>query len=373
MIYLDNAATSFPKPPCLTEQISQCIRQYCGNPGRSGHVLSLKSGEKIYECRETIASFFGSSYPENVVFTLNTTYAINIAIKSLFKKNTHILISNMEHNSVFRPVHRLFNDGEAEYSFFNVMQPTLNIIEELERKIRYNTSMLIMTHSSNICGKVFPIKEIGLFCKKHNILFIVDAAQSAGSIDINITENNISALCAPGHKGLYGPQGVGFVLFGNSTPVHTVFEGGTGENSLALSTGTSLPESYEVGTLSTPLIAGLNASVKWVKSVAINNINLHECNLAMRLKDILTSLNKFVVYNTTQNNGIVLFSGKTVSTEQIYYLMNKHNICARNGLHCAPIAHKTIGTPADGAIRLSAGWFNSIKELDTVYKVLKNI
>ena len=372
MIYLDNAATTFPKPTCLSREISNCIQQYCGNPGRSGHILSLKAGEKIYECRETIASFFGSSNPENVVFTFNTTYAINIALKSLFQKGSHILISNMEHNSVYRPVHRLFKDNEAEYSFFNILQSTPQIIEELERKIRYNTTMLIMTHSSNICGAVFPIKEIGDFCKKHNVTFIVDAAQSAGNIDINIKNCNISALCVPGHKGLYGPQGIGFVLFGTN-PTFTVFEGGTGENSLSEHTGTTLPESYEVGTVSTPLIAGLDASIKWVKSIGIKNINEHERSLALRLADMLKGLNEFVVYDTPQNNGIVLFSGKTVSTEQIYYLLNRHNVCARNGLHCAPLAHRALGTPTDGAIRFSAGWFNSVKEFDSVYKVLKNI
>ncbi len=374
MIYLDNAATTFPKPPCVYNEIKKCITQYCGNPGRSGHTLSLKAAEKIYECRETLASFFGSSHPENVVFTFNTTYALNLAIKALYIKGTHVLISNMEHNSVFRPVHKLSEEGEINYSIFNVMQSDKDIIEELENRVRYNTKMLIMTHASNICGKVFPIEKIGAFCKKHSITFIVDAAQSAGICKINIEKFKIDALCVPGHKGLYGPQGIGFVVFGDTALRNTVIEGGNGTNSLSPNMGTELPEALEAGTLSTPLIAALNSSVKWISDFGIDNANNHEKRLAALLYDRLYSLPDSILYGPErQETGIVLYANASRSLQQIYYELNKNNICTRDGFHCAPLAHKTLGTPKNGAIRFSFSIFNTLKHVEETYRIIKTI
>ncbi|MBQ8836796.1 MAG: aminotransferase class V-fold PLP-dependent enzyme [Clostridia bacterium] len=374
MIYLDNAATTFPKPRCLTTEIEKCIKQYCGNPGRSGHILSLKSAEKIYQCRETLASFFGSSHPENVVFTLNTTYALNLAIKTLYIKNSHVLISNMEHNSVLRPIHSLQKAGELSYSVFDVMQETENIINELEKRRRCNTKTLIMTHASNICGKLFPIKEVGKFCRKHNITFIVDAAQSAGISNIKIEEFNIDALCVPAHKGLYGPQGLGFVIFGGKTPTRTLFEGGNGTNSLSPDMGTILPESFEAGTMATPLIAGLEASVKWLQSISVENINHHEKELARKLSERLKSLPGSQIYGPeSPETGILLFDNSNIPQHKLYSELCEKNICARNGFHCAPLAHKTLNTPSDGAIRFSLSCFNTSKDIDETYRIIKNI
>lgn len=374
MIYLDNAATTFPKPACLTAEISKCIKQYCGNPGRSGHVLSLKASEKIYECRETLAAFFGSSHPENVVFTLNTTYALNMAIKSLYKKNSHILISNMEHNSVFRPVYQLSELGEITYSVFNVMQSTENIIKELEQKVRHSTQMLVMTHASNICGKLFPIKEIGEFCTKHNIVFVVDAAQSAGIAEIKIEDFHIDALCAPAHKGLYGPQGLGFVIFGSKPPQRTLIEGGNGTNSLSPEMGNVLPEAFEAGTMATPLIAGLDASVKWLKNIGVSTINRHEKELSAKFAERLSSISGSMLYGPkAPETGIILYGNSKTSLHQLYSDLCDEGICARDGFHCAPLAHNTLCTSNEGAIRFSFGCFNTVKDVDEAYKIIKNI
>ncbi len=374
MIYLDNAATTFPKPKCMLEELNKCITQYCGNPGRSGHIMSVKAAEKIYECRETLASFLGSSSPENVVFTLNTTHALNTAIKSLYQEESHVLISNMEHNSVLRPIFELKKSNKIDFSVFNVFQSTENILFELERKRRTDTKMLIMTHASNICGAVFPIKEIGAFCKKHNICFIVDAAQSAGIEKIEIDKFGISALCAPAHKGLYGPQGLGFVIFGNKMPRRTIIQGGNGTNSLSPEMGVELPESFEAGTPPTPLIAALNASVNWVKNIGTERIREKECALAEKLRDHLYSIKDIRLYGPAPlKNGIVLFSHRKFESNIISRFLDSKNICARGGFHCAPLAHQTLSTPKDGAIRFSVGYFNTEKEIHETYKEIKTL
>ena len=214
MIYFDNAATTFPKPQCVSEEISRCIKKYCGNPGRSSHTLSLKSAEKIFETRSLLSEMFNCE-AENVVFTYNTTYALNIAIKSLLKFSTNVLISEIEHNSVLRPIEKLAHEKLCTYDIFSVKGSTEEILESIKSKITTNTSMLICTHSSNVGAITLPIKEIGALCKENNLTFIVDGAQSAGLHKIDLKEMNINALCIPAHKGLYGPQGVGAILYNN--------------------------------------------------------------------------------------------------------------------------------------------------------------
>jgi len=367
MIYLDNAATTFPKPLCVSKEIANCINNYCGNPGRSGHKMSVKAAEKLYECREEISSFFGCNKPENVVFTLNTTYALNLAIKTLCEPKTHVLISNMEHNSVFRTINELESSNGITYSFFNLLQDKEKILNELEKIRRENTKMLIMPHASNIIGYIFPIEAIGKFCKKHEITFIVDAAQSAGNVNINMEKCNIGAICAPAHKGLYGPQGLGFVVFGNALPKRPFIIGGNGVNSLSANMGTELPESFEAGTMPTPLVAGLCASVKWIKDIGIEKINKHEVFLAKRLIENLKEIKGCLIFgDSTPQSGIVLFKSSRIATDAISYHLDKMNICTRGGFHCSPLAHNALGTGEDGAIRISIGFFNTLKDIETV-------
>lgn len=374
MIYLDNAATTFPKPKCMSAEIDRCIRRYCGNPGRSGHILSIQASEKIYECRATLADFFGSSKPENVVFTMNTTYALNLAIKTLYKHGSHVLISNMEHNSVLRPIAELQKRGELSYSVFDVVGTVEDILLELKNKMRQNTTMLVMSHASNICGKIFPLREIGAFCKQHGLIFIVDAAQSAGIADIRMDEWGIDALCAPAHKGLYGPQGLGFVIFGEKKPIRTLIEGGNGTNSLSTDMGLELPESFEGGTLPTPLIAGLDASVKWVKRIGIQNINAHEAALASLLSDRLRSIRGSILYGPNKpETGIILYQNQSISVNELASVLDAKNICTRSGFHCAPLAHNTLGTGDNGALRISIGFFNTNKDIDDIYTVIKSV
>ena len=374
MIYLDNAATTFPKPACMGAEIFRCIREYCGNPGRSGHILSIKASEKIYECRTAIANFFGSQKPENVVFTLNTTYALNMAIKTLYQPGMHILISNMEHNSVLRPVAELKKRGEISYSVFETHGTAQDILLSIQNKKRHNTGMLIMTHASNICGKTFPIREVGQYCQENGIIFIVDAAQSAGVLDIRMHEWKIDALCAPAHKGLYGPQGLGFVIFNEKIPARTWIEGGNGMHSLSTEMGAVFPESFEGGTLPTPLIAGLNASVKWINGIGTQAINAHEKALAALLTERLRSIPNSRLYGPqTPDTGIVLYSNQKISVNALASALDARNFCTRSGFHCAPLAHNALNTEPDGALRISFGFFNTKRDVDSLYSVIKSI
>ncbi|NLK38813.1 MAG: aminotransferase class V-fold PLP-dependent enzyme [Clostridiales bacterium] len=375
MIYLDNAATTFPKPKCVAAEMKRCIQKYCGNPGRSSHTLSLAAAMKIYECRCEIASMFGSNSPENVVFTYNTTYALNMAIKSLIKPGAHVLISDLEHNSVFRPVHKLTKAERISYDIF----PTHNgnkekILAGITSLIKKETSMLVCTHASNICGIVLPIEEIGALCRANNITFIVDAAQSAGLYDIDIKKMNIDVLCAPGHKALYGPQGVGFLLAADNLRFDSFIEGGSGMNSLDREMPDYLPERMEGGTLSTPCIAGLCEGIKTVKNLGPDMIRQKEAALAKKAAEMLQNIKGLTLYAPDHlDTGTLSFNIKEKKGGDIASRLNTAGICVRSGFHCSPLAHATLNTGDDGAVRLSIGWFNKERDIEKLYKTLKDI
>ena len=374
MIYLDNAATTFPKPKCVQEEIDRCISTYCGNPGRSGHRLSMLAAEEIYNCRAALANLF-SANPSRVVFTYNTTYALNLAIKSLYCPHSEILISDMEHNAVLRPVHQLFLHGEIKYRTFHPVRDADETIEELKKRISRSTKMIVCTHASNICGEVYPISAIGAFCKAHGISFIVDAAQSAGICNISMKGAGIDAVCVPAHKGLYGPQGLGFVIFGeDAKPMRTLVEGGTGSHSLQRTMGTELPDAFEAGTLSTPLIAGLHAAVNWLECTGIEEIAAHEIRLAKHIRDRLSKLNGSRFFGSpVQDSGVLLYINEDIPLSRLADALDMQDVCTRSGLHCAPLAHKTLGTPPSGALRISLGHFNTVNDCDALCECIENL
>lgn len=373
MIYLDNAATTFPKPSCMCEEICRCIKKYCGNPGRSSHALSIKSAEKIYECRELLAEMFDAK-AENVVFTYNTTYALNIAIKGYFKLSTHILISDLEHNSVLRPINELANQKECTYSIFSSSGSDEEILEDIKHKCKSNTKMLVCTHASNICARKLPIKKIGAFCKERGIFFIVDGAQSAGLYNISLKKMNIDALCLPAHKSLYGPQGLGMVIFGTEVVGRSVIEGGTGINSMELNMPDVLPEAYEAGTMSTPLIAGLCESVKWLKAVEQSKILRYEEELYEYIKALLETNEKIEIYCDSNSRGnTLLFNVNGLTSTELSNQLDMRGICTRSGLHCAPLAHQTLSVPSHGAVRIGIGVFNTKAELNILFDAVSDI
>ena len=367
MIYFDNAATTFQKPPSVMREMMRCMREYCGNPGRSGHKISMRAAEAIYDCRMNMAEFFGISKPENVIFTMNTTHAINLALGGILRRRDHVLISNLEHNSVARSVAAFAEKGIITYGIFNALCNDDEVIRNIEEKITPYTRVIVTLHASNICPHILPIAKIGALCKKHGIIYIVDAAQSAGIYDINIKENNISVLCVPGHKGLYGPQGSGAAIFADdfdfSLLAPTVF-GGNGINSAEMDMGHDTPESYEAGTPATQCIVGLGEGLKFVRAKTTAAIREHENAIYRRVRDGLLSIPDVRVFLPSAENGsTVLFTSARRSASAIAAELAEHGICTRAGMHCSPFAHKTLGTGGD-AVRASFSVFNTTDEAD---------
>ncbi len=375
MIYFDNAATTFPKPPEVIRGMTDCMRKFGGNPGRGAHPLALAAAEAVYDARSETASFFGSDKPENVVFTSNATQALNTAIFGTVKPGDHILISNLEHNSVLRPVAELYRRGIASYTVFDALGSDEETLENIKRAFRRNTRAVVTTHVSNVCSKKLPIKEISEFCRLRNAVHIIDAAQSAGIYDINI-KDGASIICAPGHKGLYGPQGSGFCLFADDfdfsrfTPL---LYGGNGFNSAKTQMGNTPPESFEAGTVAVPNITGLCRGIKFVKKLGTKRIREHESAVCARIRGCLEEFKKVKIYLSEEPcASTLLFGADGISGTELSLLLARHDICTRAGLHCSPLAHDALGTGGD-AVRLSFSVFNTFAEADEFCKVLGNL
>ena len=378
MIYLDNAATSFPKPRRVWEEQERCMRIYGGNPGRGSHRLAMRAAEKIYECRELLADMMGSQKPENVVFTMNATAAINLAVKGLLKKGDHVLISDLEHNAVWRPVCKLAREGRITYGIFPSFARSLDrsperIIRAIEEMIRPNTRMLICTHASNICSVTMPIREIGALCRRRGIYFVVDGAQSAGHLPISMEEACIDALCLPGHKGLFGVQGCGALLLGDGIYADTLTEGGSGFNSLDEAMPAEAPERYEAGTLPTPALAGLCEGIKFLKEVGIDTVAKHENEICNLMKERLDGMSGIELFVPWAEGGIMLLSSPRVPSDVLGAELDRRGICVRSGFHCAALAHRTLESPGGGAVRVSTGYFNRPTDADALWRALREI
>jgi len=380
LIYLDNAATTYPKPASVLNEMRDFMLYRGGNPGRGSYSLSFSAAEAVFKCRSQIVNIFRSNSPENVVFTYNTTYALNIAIKSVIRRYGRILISNFEHNSVLRPIYGLSVRNLCSLDIFDACHKDPNdIISEINRMLRPTTAAIVVTHASNVCGVTLPIKQIGEICRRNNIIFILDAAQSAGIIDIDVNECNIDALCAPAHKGLYGPQGCGFILFSDkfkdSSTIQTIIEGGSGVNSLARTMPEMLPERLEAGTLGVPSIAGLSAGLDFVANKGISDIYAHENRLKSILTEKLSSCPELItVYAQAFTKGnTVLFNVNSMPSEEVASELGRRNICVRGGFHCSPLAHKRLDTGPNGAVRASFSVFNTARETEFAATEIINI
>ena len=378
-IYFDNAATTFRKPQKVYDKTDKAFRNFAANSGRGAYPLSLEASEKIFECRAALANAFGAS-PENVIFTFNTTYALNMAIKGIARHGDHFLISNLEHNSVLRPVHKLKAQGKIDYDVFDTYfygnATPEKVIKELKSKIRPNTRCIVCTHTSNICSYTPPIYEIGKFCREHNIIFIVDAAQGAGHKKIDMVENNIDILCIPSHKGLYGPQGVGAMLLGEGISPDTLLEGGSGINSLIAEMPGDPPERYEAGTLPCQSIYGMLCGLNFVEQYGYDNVRKKEEFLWERLFDHLNSCDKIKIYDRDHSGSIFLFNVPGVPSNRVGEMLADRGICVRAGYHCAALAHDALMTHLDncgGAVRVSFSVFNTADEVDVLAKEILNI
>lgn len=378
MIYLDNAATSFPKPESVISEMQNCMKSYSGNPGRSGHSLSFAAAAKVFECREAASEFFGCSGPENIIFTLNATHAINMLIKGILRRGDHVLISDLEHNSVYRPIFRLASEGHITYSVFpsmaldNRRTPGL-ICSYINKLIQPNTKLLICTHASNICSATLPLREIGQLCRRRGMFFAVDAAQSAGHMDINMEKLCIDALCVPGHKGLLGPMGSGMLLLKGDVLLDTLMEGGSGVNSLEGFMPDFSPERYETGTLAVPAIAGLCEGIKTVQREGVLSIRARIETLNRYLTEMLSTVSGVTLYASQHCGAVLLFNIKDIPAETAGRELDKRGVCVRSGFHCSPIAHATLQTPENGAVRASIGFFNTKNDIESLWKEVRQL
>lgn len=370
MIYLDNAATSYPKPLSVVNAVMESIKGKYGNPGRGSHALSAASAELVYNCRSEIASLFDSD-EENVVFTKNATEALNYAIKGLCKRKCHILIDSFAHNASYRPVESLVREGRAFADIYEVSDNDDETIKNITSLLRADTEVIIATHQSNICSKVLPIEKIGSLCRKINASFIVDASQSAGHIPINIKKCGITSLCMPGHKGLIGPMGSGVLVSGDGVSYDTLVEGGSGINSLEPGMPNELPERLEAGTLSLPAIAGLCEGVRWVKKIGEENIFRHISKLSTYFGEELKKIPGSVIYGEYKG-GTISFNIGSHSPNEVGEYLDAAGICVRCGYHCSPLAHQSLGSIEKGSIRVSFSYNNTINEVKKTLSVIEN-
>ena len=372
--YLDNAATTFPKPNGVSREVARCIDTYCGNAGRGSHRLSLFAARKIYDCREAVCSLINAPSPENIVFVPSCTFGLNLIIKGVLRQGDHVLISDIEHNSVYRPLTRLKDEGIITLDIFQALSNTDQTEEELiygiKNKLRKNTRLVICNHQSNICSYSLPLERIGSFCKKNNVLFAVDCAQSAGHLNIDMQKMGIDFLCSAGHKGLYGLQGSAFVGINSSTLLETLVEGGNGINSLDTHMGTVLPERYEAGTLPLPCIVGLSEGIRFVNSQSNSAILDHEKELFRHAKEGLLNISGVNVHAPKFEGSTLLFSVDNLSAERVSSILDENKICVRAGLHCAPLAHSSLGTAQKGAVRVSFSIFNTKYDVDRLLSVV---
>lgn len=365
MIYFDNSATSFIKPESVYNKVYEVIKKYAGNAGRSGHCLSLKANDIVFEARELVAQFFNIDSVERICFTPNATYALNFAIKGCIKKGDKVLISGFEHNSVLRPLYEIGAD-------VNIM-PWYNIDEYIEiSKILDDVKVIIVNHMSNVNGNLADIATIGKLAKEKGVIFIVDASQSAGHIDIDVKRDGVDILACAGHKGLFGPQGTGILYVNENVKLKTIIEGGTGSQSELLSQPENLPDRFEVGTLNVPAIAGLAEGIKFL--LCNKKIQEYEKELSLRLINGLKTFQNIEVYDNKNKDiitSVISFNFKNTDCVTLSnYLSEKHKIMIRSGLHCAPIAHKTIGTFESGTARLSLSYFNTFEEVDMFLEII---
>lgn len=376
MIYFDNAATTYPKPEDVYLAVDKCMREYCANPGRSGHKLSMQAGRIVLEARELMAELIKVKKSDNIIFSLNATDALNAAIKGLLNKGDHVITTSMEHNSVLRPLKYMESQG-VEATIVQCNEKGELSVSNVEKAIKANTRAIVCTHASNVTGTIMPIKEIGLLARNKGLTFVVDSAQTAGTHNIDVNDMNIDILTFTGHKGLMGPQGVGGFYIRDGVALRQMREGGTGSMSESLIQPDILPDKYESGTPNTPGIAGLAAGLKFIKEKGIDNIRKHEEEITRYFMQKASEIEDIILYGPTptENHAPVVslnIKGKT-SAEVSFTLDNDYNIATRPGLHCAPLAHKTIGTFDQGTVRFSFGYFNTIDEVNKAIEALRSI
>ncbi len=379
MIYLDNGATTFPKPFSVIEAVNRSLRDFSANPGRSGHKLAMRASGEIYKCRKNAADFFNLQGAENVIFTPNCTLALNTVIKGLLKEGDHAVVSCCEHNSVMRPLQKLGSSGVTYTCAEIYANDPDSTVNSFRNAIKKNTSLAVINHCSNVFGFKLPVGRITALCHQYGIPVCIDAAQSAGVMPIDMAQLGADFLAAPGHKGLYGPLGTGLLLINNPSVLpDSLIEGGTGSNSSDLRQPQTLPDFFESGTQNLNGICGLNKGIDFVRSKKPENILRHEMRLTALLYDMLKENKRVILYTDRPSPEhfapILSFNVKNAGSEEIARILDvKYGIAVRAGLHCAPAAHEFMNTAAEGTVRVCPSVFTKSSDILIAARAINEI
>lgn len=375
-IYLDNAATSFPKPPGVYAAVDHALREIGVGPGRGGYRQSLDATRLVFAARESAAALFGIADSSRVVFTHSATEGLNLATIGLLRPGDHLVTTTTEHNSLARPLNLLARRG-VEVTRVSCDRQGFVDPNDISAAIRSNTRLIALSHCSNVTGAIQPVFEIGGVARQHSVLFLLDAAQSAGSIPLDVRELNVDLLAAPGHKGLFGPQGTGLLYVADGVELEPLMVGGTGGYSSSDEQPEAMPERFESGTLNTPGIAGLKAGIEFVMEQGVDAIRRKESQLVARLLAGVADIPTLTVYgpdDPARRGSVVSFAVAGHDPSEIAYALDRDwEISVRAGLHCAPDAHRSLGTYPAGMVRVSPGYFNVEADIDTFVKALRAI
>jgi cysteine desulfurase family protein len=376
MIYFDNAATSWPKPAPVCAALSDYFGDVGGNPGRSGHRMSIAAARVVENARETLADFFHAGDPSRIVFTQNATHALNLALYGLLRPGDHVVTTGMEHNSVMRPLRHLESRGVELTVVACATDGTLDV-QGVRRAIRPGTRLLVTTHASNVAGTLIPVAELGGLAREKGVFYLVDAAQTAGAVPMDVQQMQVDLLAFTGHKALLGPTGTGGLYVREGIELTPLMRGGTGSDSAHEIQPQFLPDAHESGTLNLAGIAGLAAGARFVSELGIEAVRTHEQELVAQFLDGASDIPGIVLYGPRDAKlqcGVVSFNlAGAVPSEVGLILDQSFEIMARTGLHCAPSAHRTLGTFPAGTVRFSFGWFNTPVEVEIALKALKAI
>lgn len=373
MINFDNSATTYPKPQSVRNAVALAVERFGGNPGRSGHEISKAAAVQVYNVREKAAKLFGAEV-ENVAFTQNCTYALNMAIKGLLQYGGHTVISSLEHNSASRPVYNLYKTRDVSYSIARIEADDDRTIDNFRRLINKDTKCLICTAASNVTGQITPYKHLAELAHEHGIAFVCDCAQASGVLGVTLADG-MDFICTSGHKGLYGPAGTGLLITNGEFPLSTIIEGGTGATSAELSQTDTMPEKLESGTVNTVGIMGLGKGIDFVNYKTQQKIRAHENTLCEQLLASLRRHKNITVYRSEGASyaPIVAFNIGEYSSEQVTEYLNSRGFALRGGLQCSALAHHSLGTLLTGVVRFSPSAFNDRRQVNMLINEIDRI
>lgn len=378
IIYLDNAATTWPKPPSVLRRVNRCFKEACGNPGRSAHLLSMRAAEEVYHARCALNRFFGGNSEQNVIFFPNATASLNTVIRGVLSAGDHVITTNIEHNSVLRPLYALRRDG-VTYDIVDVVGATdSQIIERVSARIRRNTRMVIVNHVSNVTGRVMPLQLIAALCCQRGILFCVDASQSAGVYPLDMKNDGFDYLCCAGHKSLFGIQGSGLAVIRDGAPIpRPLMQGGNGVCSLELQMPSGLPEMLEAGTVNVPAIVSLHAGVSYIERHGRERLYSEIQHLSAPILSDFRELEREgqlrLFLDGTQGGSVISFAVRGQSPAQTAEALEAYGICVRSGFHCAPLIHQALGCEDGGTVRISFSAMNTMHDVEVFLTALHAI